>query len=128
MSVYAVAGQADGDAAGALRGATAHTLIRTVVSGSAASHCGSSHTTHCAHTTHCDPSHTVVFVRLSATQVATAAKRVKKPKPGWRLQERDRRNLLVAIESSKQTTYVDVHKIVHVESCERMLYRFRAIR
>ena len=69
-----------------------------------------------------------MLVRLSATQVATAAKRVKKPNPGWRLQERDRLNLLVAIDSSKQTTYVDVHKIVHVESCERMLYRFREIR
>lgn len=55
-------------------------------------------------------------------EVATAGKRIKNPKPGWRLQERDRKNLLVAIESAKSTTYVDVHKIVHVESCERMLY------
>ena len=47
---------------------------------------------------------------------------MKNPKPGWRLQEHDRRNLLVAVESAKHTTYVDVHKIVHVDSCERMLY------
>lgn len=55
-------------------------------------------------------------------EVATAGKRIKNPKPGWRLQERDRKNLQVAIDSAKSTTYVDVHKIVHVESCERMLY------
>lgn len=55
-------------------------------------------------------------------EVATASKRTKSMKPGWRLQERDRKNLEVAVESNKHTTYVDVHKIVSPDSSERMLY------
>ena len=44
------------------------------------------------------------------------------PVAGWRLQERDRKNLLVAVQQSRDAGHVDTFKIVSPESCERMLY------
>ena len=74
-------------------------------------------------------------------EVANASKRLKNLKPGectaplgaspspaltpvagWRLQERDRKNLLVAVQQSRDAGHVDTFKIVSPESCERMLY------